>query len=102
MHFRNLPDTFGTLPTFGDLYMLSAVYLGTEQIDGEETCVFSGIPIRGVNCDAVKMKIWISPLDGLWRKVEYYTTTGEAFLTKTVTQLELNPSLPDSEFKPKF
>ncbi len=96
------PDTWRQLltertrfdPAFADLYLPSAVYLGTEQVGGEDTYVFSGLPIRGANCDAVKMKIWISPRDGLWRKVEYYSTKGKTFLTKTVTQLELNPAVP--------
>ena len=79
----------------------SSVYLGTERINGETTYVFSGIPIRGGG-DAVKMKIWISPRDGLWRKIEYYSSRGKVFWTKSVTQLELNLAIPDGEFKPRF
>ena len=86
-------------PMSADLYLSSAAYLGVEQIDGEETYVFSGIPIRGANCDAVKMEIWISPRDGLWRKVEYYTSTGKVYLTQVVTSHETNFEIPDEVFK---
>jgi outer membrane lipoprotein-sorting protein len=82
-------------PTFADLYLPSAAYLGTEEMDGEGTCVFSGVPIRGAISDAVSMKIWVSPQDGRWRKIEYYTTTGKAFLTKTVLEAETDVTIPE-------
>jgi len=86
-------------PTFADLYLPSAAYLGTEEIDGEETYIFSGIPIRGAISDAVSMKIWISPQDGIWRKIEYYTSSGKAFLTKTVLEAETDVAIPDGTFE---
>ena len=86
-------------PTFADLYLPSVAYLGTEQIDGEMTYVFSGIPIRGAISDAVSMKVWISPQDRIWRKIEYYTTTGKAFLTKTVLAAETDVAIPDGTFE---
>lgn len=85
-------------PTFADLYLPSAVYLSTERINGETTYVFSGIPIRGAISDAVRMKIWVSPRDGLWRKVEYYTTKGDAFLTKTMLEREMNVGISNEKF----
>ena len=86
-------------PTFADLYLPSAAYLGTEEIDGEETYVFSGVPIRGAISDAVSMKVWISPQDGIWRKIEYYTSSGKAFLTKTVLEVEIDVTIPDGAFE---
>jgi len=86
-------------PTFADLYLPSVVYLGTEQIDGDETYVFSGTPIRGAIRDEVKMKVWISPHDGIWRKIVYYTTRGKAFLTKTVLTSDTNVVIPDGAFE---
>ena len=74
-------------------------YLGTEQIDGEMTYVFSGIPIRGAISDAVSMKVWISPQDGIWRKIEYYTSSGKVFLTKTVLEAETDVTIPDGTFE---
>lgn len=82
-------------PTFADLYLPSATYLGTKQIDGEMTYVFSGLPTRGAISDAVSMKVWISPQDGIWRKIGYYKTTGKAFLTKTVLMAEKNVGIPN-------
>jgi outer membrane lipoprotein-sorting protein len=59
------------------------------------TYVFSGLPTRGAISDAVSMKVWISPQDGIWRKIGYYKTTGKAFLTKTVLMAEKNVGIPN-------
>ena len=86
-------------PTFADLYTPSAVYLGAEQIGGEETYVFSGIPIRGARTEAVSMKLWVSPRDGLCRKVEYHTSKGKPSLTHLVMSLEVNMEIPNEKFQ---
>jgi len=45
------------------------------------------------------MKIWVSPQDGIWRKIEYYTSSGKAFLTKTVLEAETDVAIPDGTFE---
>jgi len=48
------------------------------------------------------MKVWISLRDGLWRKVEYYTSAGKISRTEIMSSLKLNVDIPDGAFGLQF
>jgi len=95
---ETLPDVVRSLSQ-GDLagvYLPSAIFLGTEVLDGVRTYLFEGLPARGALAGVTRARVWIGE-DGLWRRIEYYA--GEEFYQlRELEVLELNEEIPDGEF----
>jgi outer membrane lipoprotein-sorting protein len=77
-------------------------YLGRDVLEGEEVHVFKGesakIPQELKRLQLKRVEIWIGVEDGLVRKKLGYNSEDKEVMTEIRTDVEINPSLPDSLF----
>ncbi|MCK4391937.1 outer membrane lipoprotein carrier protein LolA [Candidatus Bipolaricaulota bacterium] len=75
-------------------------YLGLEELDGENVLVFQAtVPASGDNPNISLVKAWISPTDGLQRRVEYYSSDGKRSYYQSLTNVTVNIAIPEAEFQ---
>lgn len=77
-------------------------YLGREVLEGEEVHQLKGksakIPEELKRLQLERVEIWIGVEDGLVRKKLGYDSEGKEVMAEIRTNVEINPSLPDSLF----
>jgi len=88
--------------TFEGMLKSSVVFIGKEMLNGEEVYVLEGLPPAGMQAmtglEFGKTTVWIAVADGLLRKTQTLNKQGEAAMTATRTEVEVNVDLPDSLF----
>ena len=88
--------------TFEGMLKSSVVFIGKEMLNGQEVYVLEGLPPAGMQAmtglEFGKTTVWIAVADGLLRKTQTLNKQGEAAMTATRTEVEVNVDLPDSLF----
>ena len=77
----------------------SIEYLGIEDLDGEEVCVFQGDVTQEEDAEVARVKAWVSRVDGLQRRIEAYSLDGELIYQQRLKDVLVNIEIPDQEFR---
>jgi outer membrane lipoprotein-sorting protein len=99
----SLTEQGGLHDPLRDMDPESIKFLGKKALYGERTWLFEGTPSASLKTQDpgafVKMAVWVSPKDGLTRRVALYNRQNKEVMVQAYSNLRTNVHLRDSIFK---